>query len=109
MFLYHKWLSLPLYVRADIAQKFGIAKVNPTHVADNKVINDGYLIKDVESALSVENIQKFLETKEDDMSVLFAMLITKIEGKEAPLSEDKPVVEKPVKKVVKKVTKTKKK
>ncbi len=74
MFLYSQWLSLPINVRVEMAQKFGIQKKNPTHVQDNVIVNDGYLIQEVENALTLENLQSYLETNETDMNILWDMI-----------------------------------
>lgn len=82
MFYYSRWLSLPLTTRAALAKEFGIAKTGPTHVQDNRVVSDGYFIKDVENAISKESLQKFLSTDEDDIEVLWVRMIDKAEGRE---------------------------
>lgn len=51
MFLYSKWLDLSISTRHKLAKELGIAKTSSTHVQDNRVVNDGYAIKDVEAAL----------------------------------------------------------
>lgn len=78
---YSKWLSAPLYQRAKIAQEFGIAKVRPTHVSDNKVVDDGYDLHTVESSLSVEAMQSFLKTTETDANILLENLFNWADGK----------------------------
>lgn len=80
-FYYTRWLELPLATRISLALVFGIAKIRPTHVSDNRVADDGYNVKDIENALSLENIQKYLETKETDMVILWQDLIDKVEGR----------------------------
>ena len=94
MLLYSKWLELPLQTRIKIAEEFGIIKKASIEVFDNKVKNDGYLIKDIESALSIENIQKYLGINETDMIILWDLLISKIEGRAISYQEkeDKPII-----------------
>ena len=75
MFFYSHWLSLPLHVRAKIAQRFNIKKSGPTHVVNNSIQSDGYAIKDVEDGLSVVKIQEFLNTKEDSLVTLWDLLV----------------------------------
>lgn len=87
MILYSKWLAVPLHIRAKIASDFDIKKVRSTHVADDQVVDDGYNIKDIESALNVEKLQSVLDTNETDLNVLFDMLIDKAEKKEAEVPE----------------------
>lgn len=86
MFLYHQWLQLPITTRIRIASDFGIEKKGSTHVQDNVVQSDGYLVKDVEQALNVDALQKKLNTKVTDMAVLWEMLIN------PPVVLDVPVI-----------------
>ena len=81
MLLYGNWLRLSLPTRQKIAQEFNITKKGPTHVVDNMVKDDGYSIHDVESALSVESMQKFLNTDEGDIEILWGRLLDRIDGK----------------------------
>lgn len=91
MFLYSKWLALPLSKRAELAARFGIAKVRPTHVFNNEIADDGYNVKDVEHHISTEKIQALFETKEQDPDVLWDMLLNgQPEVKPAPV-ETPPV------------------
>lgn len=104
-------MALPLSTRAKIAENMGIQKVRPTHVSDNKVVDDGYNLQDVENAIKVASMQAYLNSTETDVTKLFQMLIDDAEGKTpaqiggvdfAPVIEDKPV-----KKRAAKVTKKK--
>ncbi len=78
MFLYSKWLQLDLSTRNKIASEFHIQKKNSTHVQDNVVVSDGYLIKDVEQALNVDALQKYLGSVDTDMAILMDMLVDKV-------------------------------
>ena len=85
-----------------------MVKARPTHVADNKVIDDGYNVLDLESFLTVETLQKVLNTTETDIDILWDMLI----GNKKEESVSQPEIlkevtkeEKPINKVVKKTTK----
>lgn len=82
MFLYHKWLELPVSTRHKIASEFNITKKNPTHVQDSVVINDGYVVKDIEEALNVDALQKYLRIEITDMMVLWNELVFRIENPE---------------------------
>jgi hypothetical protein len=82
VFLYSHWRSIPLNTRIQIAEKFGIVKVGPTHVRDNYVESDGYRIEDVEKALNIDAIQEFLGVEQTDMVTLLELLVAKIEGRE---------------------------
>jgi len=108
MFLYSKWLGLPLVKRAEIATKFGIAKVRSTHVSNDQVVDDGYNVKDIESALALDKLQAHFDTKEKDPHVLWVWLIDGTPVVEEPMGTvsatkiTPEVVVKAVKKVVKK-------
>ncbi len=81
MILYSKWLDLPINTRHEIARIFNITKKNPTHVQDNVIVSDGYTVKDVESALSVANMQDYLQTAGiSDFNILFDTLVYNIEN-----------------------------
>lgn len=75
MFLYSKWRLLPIHIRIELADKLGIKKHGPTHVRDNVIESDGYLIADVESALAVENLQFKLGTTQSDPEILWDIMI----------------------------------
>lgn len=82
MFLYSHWLQLSISTRHLIAHQFGIAKTQPTHVSGDRIVEDGYKIQDVEAALNIDAIQKFVGAESADMSILWNMLLSKIEGRE---------------------------
>lgn len=112
MLLYSNWIKLPLYVRAEIAQKFGIAKVGPTHVQDNVVVSDGYKIEDIERAMNIEALQEYLGSKEKDSTILWnAFVITFLPQQEVKVpsivekSEKIEVIKEPVKKTIKRKAK----
>jgi hypothetical protein len=75
MFLYSKWLSLPLSKRIELANKLGVAKVRSTHVANDVIVDDGYVISDIEGALTVEAMQALTGSKSTDVLVLWELLI----------------------------------
>lgn len=80
MFLYSRWCDLDISIRNKIANNFNIQKKNSTHVVDNVIQNDGYVVKDIEEALNIDAIQKYVGRSETDMAVLWDLLIAKIEG-----------------------------
>lgn len=82
MIQYHAWIGLPIATRNKIAGEFGIIRKHPIHVVDNMIKEDGYEIKDIELALSVENIQKYLGNNENDHVLLWNLMLDKIEGRE---------------------------
>lgn len=74
-FLYSHWLSLSIAKRIEIAQEFNIQKKGSTHVVGDRIESDGYLIEDVESALTLDNLQKKLGSDITDMAILWDMLV----------------------------------
>jgi len=90
MFLYSHWRSIPLQTRVLLSKQFGFSKVGSTHVSNNQVIDDGYKIEDVERALNVDAIQKYVGVDQTDMATLWELMIAKIEGRTEPVPE--PVV-----------------
>ena len=80
MFLYGHWLKLPISTRHAIADKFGIVKKGSTEVFNDTIKSDGYLIQDIEGALSLDAMQHYLDTEETNAAVLWTMLVDKIEG-----------------------------
>lgn len=81
MFLFSKWLELPISTRHKIAAQFDIIKRGSTEVVGNTIKSDGYIIKEVEEALNIDALQKYIETTETDMAMLWIWLVEKIEGK----------------------------
>lgn len=100
MFLYHRWMELSLTTRHEIARLFGIVKKGSTEVVGNSIKSDGYFIKDIELALTRDSLQMFLNTDESELSVLFEMMVNKVEGKE-PIMPVEIEVEVPVENIQK--------
>ncbi len=95
MFLYHQWTLLPLQTRIRIANEFGVIKKGSTEVVDNTIKSDGYILKELEEALNIDALQKYLNTTETDMQVLWMALIDKAEGRYASPIELNPIVIEP--------------
>lgn len=81
MFLYTSWRNTPINTRIKIAESFGLIKKKSTHVSDNKVIDDGYLIEDVESVINIDRLQQYTGSDSTDMVILWDLMIDKVEGK----------------------------
>ncbi len=95
MLLYSHWLALSLPTRIKIAETFGIIKKNPTHVDSNVITHDGYLVKDIEAALTVEALQNYLNMPtQTDLKELWTRMVDKIEGREVftPTTSTPPIV-----------------
>lgn len=95
MILYGSWIAQPLTLRHKIAAQFNIKKTGPTEVVANEVTRDGYNLKDIESALTIEALQAYLSSTETDHVKLWNMTLDKIEGK-TPVVVDNFVVLKPI-------------
>lgn len=84
-------------MRHKVAIDFGIEKKGSTHVVDNRIESDGYLIEEVEAIFTIEKLQAYLQTKEKDPQNLILMLVKSIddpgylEGK-AVVSEPTPAM-----------------
>lgn len=78
---YSKWLAIPLSTRAKIAEKFGVAKTRSTSVIDNVVVDDGYEIHAVETAVNRKALQEFLNSDEADINALLQHLVEVMEGR----------------------------
>ena len=97
--MYSSWCALSLETRFKIAKEFGIEKKGPTEVFSNQIKNDGFLLKDIETALSLNNLQKYLGTQETDLPILWGWLIDKIEGRSIP----EPIIQEEAKPIKTKV------
>ncbi len=81
MILYSKWLDLPISTRIKIASEFGIVKKGSTEVFNDTIKSDGYVLKEIEAALCLENLQKFVdEPEEKDIVLLWNFMLNKING-----------------------------
>lgn len=81
VFLYSRWMALPLTTKALLAKEFGFAKTGPTHVADNRVVADGYKVDDVENAMDIEAIRRYVGESIADYDALWQAMIDKVEGR----------------------------
>lgn len=98
LFLFSKWMATPISTRTKIAAQFGIQKKRSTHVANNEIVDDGYIIKEIEEALNIDALQKYLNTSETDMLTLWLWMVDKIEGREqTKVNIDTTVIAKPIK------------
>lgn len=91
VFLYSHWLKLSIATRHKIAAEFGIQKKGATEVANNEVVKDGYILGDIETALNIDAIQKYLGTEETNYAILWEYLVAKIEGR-TPTAQAAPVI-----------------
>lgn len=109
--LYSRWVYLPLDTRNKIAEAFDIVKKGSVEVFSNTIKSDGYLIADIDNAITVSSMQAYLGSKETDSNVLFELLVNKFQPKVMAtgtiekievMSKPEPEPKKVVKKVVKK-------
>lgn len=75
---YTLWLLTPIATRIKIANQFGIIRKGPTEVFNNEIKSDGFLIHDIENALTSTAMQEYLKTDMDDITVLYQWLVQKI-------------------------------
>ncbi len=73
----HVWVSVPTDVRYKIRSIFQIPCSGHTHVHDGVIQTDGTTPKDFES-LTIEKMQKYLDTDSTDFYKLFDSVIAKI-------------------------------
>lgn len=95
MFLYSKWLRTPINTRHAIAKQFNIPKKGATEVSNNEVVKDGYFIEDIEKALNMAALQKYIGTGLTDFDVLWENLILRAEGKTMQVAVQVPAPEPP--------------
>lgn len=81
MLLYNKWSMLPMHTRMKIAETFGISRSGNTHVADNRILSDGYHFGEIESHLTVKFLQDYTDSGSTDFDVLWSEMLDKLEGK----------------------------
>ncbi len=91
VFLYGKWLRTPINTRHAIAKEFNIPKKGATEVSNNEVVKDGYFIEDIEQALNIDALQKYIGTGLTDFEVLWENLILKAEGKSPKVIVETPI------------------
>jgi len=70
MIMYSWWLSTPLSTRHKIAEQFKIVKKGATEVFNNTIKSDGYVLKDIETAITVESMQAYTGSDSKDTHVL---------------------------------------
>jgi hypothetical protein len=83
-------MQVPIATRHKLAEVFGFKKVRSTHVSNDIVVDDGFNIKDIEDALTVEKMQDYTFSTETDMGILFGLTVDKAEGKLPPVIEPTP-------------------
>jgi hypothetical protein len=76
-----QWLSLPINTRMRLVKVFGIPRSQGSLVQDNKVMSDGYTHTDL-MRISVESMQKFLDSDEKDFFKLLDDVIATLEAEE---------------------------
>lgn len=82
MISFSVWHSLPLASRVKICNTFGVSKIGPTHVVNDRIESDGYRFQDIEAALTISSLQAFTNSKEKDFNMLWNLMAEKLEGRE---------------------------
>lgn len=73
-----QWLDLPVETRKKLKEVFSIPRSTGSQVIDKTVVCDGHTHKDLMS-ISVEAMQKFLDSKAEDFWNLFDVTLEKIQ------------------------------
>lgn len=79
----HTWVSLPNDVRDRIRTIFSISRSSHVQVNDGKIETDGTTPQDFQS-LTVDKMQTYLNTKDDDFLKLFDMVVAKVKAELNP-------------------------
>lgn len=69
-----QWVSLPINIRMRLVQLFNIPRSSGSLVEDNEVVSDGYTHDDL-TRITVEKMQKLLDTDEKDFFRLFQSVV----------------------------------
>jgi hypothetical protein len=73
----HTWVSLPNDVRFRIRRDFQIPMSGSTIVSDGVIETDGTTPADI-SHLTIEKMQKYVDSTIDDFNKLFDLVVTKV-------------------------------
>ncbi len=87
---YSKWTDLPLPTRIKIAEIFDVKKVRSTHVAENRILDDGYEIKDIERILAPDTLRVYLNSQSYNPVELFDELVARVNKPEVVVTEETP-------------------
>ncbi len=74
----HDWLNIPMETRLKLREIFKIPKSQGTWVENSIVRSDGTTHQDLQ-AVTIEKMQAFTESKEDDFVKLFHATVEKIQ------------------------------
>lgn len=88
LFSYQLWLKESIVNRHKIAHLFDIKKVRPTHVADNRIVDDGYDLNHLTEALSLERLRDKYHIIGTDYDFMWSVLIADVEGRPIPVLEE---------------------
>lgn len=81
-----QWLDFPISTRQALVQIFDIPRSSTSYVEDNRVISDGHTQADLDESITLEKIQAYLGSKDDNFYKLFGEVIKKIENYEEETS-----------------------
>jgi hypothetical protein len=73
-----QWLDLPFEVRQEFKRIFKLPRSTGSQVVNNEVVCDGHTHKDL-AEISVEKMQAFLQSKEEDFWKLFDAALQKLQ------------------------------
>ncbi len=87
----HDWLKLPMDTRIKLREIFNIPKSQGVVLEDNVVKSDGTTYEDLQ-AVTVEAMQEFLSSTEQDFVELFHNVIGRLDDEvEASIDEDNDI------------------
>lgn len=72
-----QWLSLPPELKNRLKELFDIPKSAGAQIMDQKLLSDGHTHDDL-AHITVEKMQAFLETKEEDFWELMSQVLVKL-------------------------------
>jgi len=78
MFSYLTWAEYPINNRIKLANHYGVVKKSSTHVMGNKIVSDGYDMKEIEQML----LKVCAEFPTGDLILSMDACVNKIDGKE---------------------------
>lgn len=102
MFPFQLWIDLPISTRIKIASMFGVKKHGSTHVAENRIVDDGYRVRELADALSLVSLQAHFNVSIMDYIVLWEALLNEATGQAVEFPQTGMVVNMEPEKIIKK-------
>jgi hypothetical protein len=87
-----QWMDLTLEVRAKIIKDFNLVRTGKAGIAGNKIVSDGYTQDDI-SKINLINLQKVLDSADEDFDTMFADYVDMIQKTLAVIEEPETIIE----------------